>query len=601
MDTIAIKDCEFSHDGTKIVYASNQTGIFNVFAVPVEGGEAEQLTQSTKESNYLVSTFPRDERLLFRADRGGNEIHHIILRQKDGTIRDLTPDPKARAIFLNWSSDKNRFFYTYNTRNPRFPDIYEMDVTTDPFTTELIYKDETGFYDFHVSGDGLFIAMQKVYSDHDSDVYLFDRKSNILKNITAHKGEINNIPETFTPDSRKLYFLSNEDSEFMYLKSHDLISEKIETVLQKEWSIRSVYFSPEGRYRVSSMNNDARIEIEIYDIKEQKQVTLPRFPGDNITTVRFSEDETLLAFFLESSTSPYDLNVYEMESGQYRQLTNCMNPEINQKDLARAQVIRYKSFDGLEIPAIFYVPPQLKQGEKIPALVWVHGGPGGQSRVRYDDMIQYLVNHGYAVLAVNNRGSSGYGKTFYKLDDLKHGQDDLADCVEAKKFLTATGYVDENKIGIIGGSYGGYMVLAALAFQPEEFAVGVDIFGVANWVRTLKSIPEWWESFRTALYTELGNPETDLEYLKKISPLFHADKINKPLIVLQGANDPRVLKVESDEIVAAVKNKGIPVEYIVFPDEGHGFRKKHNEIKAQKAILEFLDKYLKGKKELYKY
>jgi dipeptidyl aminopeptidase/acylaminoacyl peptidase len=262
-------------------------------------------------------------------------------------------------------------------------------------------------------------------------------------------------------------------------------------------------------------------------------------------------------------------------------------------DLVEASIIRYASFDGLEIPAVQYVPHQATTSNKVPALVWVHGGPGGQSRIGYRATIQYLVNHGYLILAVNNRGSSGYGKTFYKLDDLKHGQDDLADCVEAKKYLAATGIVDTTKIGIIGGSYGGYMVLAALAFQPEAFDVGVDIFGVANWVRTLKSIPPWWEAFREALYKELGNPETDEDYLRRISPLFHASNIRKPLLVLQGANDPRVLQVESDEMVAAVKANNVPVEYIVFEDEGHGFAKKANRIEGYKAILVFLDKYLK--------
>jgi len=198
------------------------------------------------------------------------------------------------------------------------------------------------------------------------------------------------------------------------------------------------------------------------------------------------------------------------------------------------------------------------------------------------------------VLAVNNRGSSGYGKTFFKLDDRRHGEDDLLDCVWSKKYLNASDFVDSTRIGIIGGSYGGYMVLAAMAFQPEAFEVGVDIFGVANWLRTLESIPPWWEAFRKALYEELGDPNKDRDYLMRISPLFHADKIRKPLIVLQGANDPRVLKVESDEIVAAVKKNGVPVEYIVFDDEGHGFRKKVNRIKGWKAILKFLDTYLKN-------
>ena len=208
--------------------------------------------------------------------------------------------------------------------------------------------------------------------------------------------------------------------------------------------------------------------------------------------------------------------------------------------------------------------------------------------------MQYLVNHGYVVYAINNRGSSGYGKTFYAMDDRKHGEADLGDVVASKEMLIETGYVDPNRIGIIGGSYGGYMVVAALAFEPEAFEVGVDIFGVTNWVRTLQSIPPWWEAQREALYAELGDPATDLERLERISPLFHASNIVKPMIVLQGANDPRVLQVESDEMVAAVRANGVPVEYIVFPDEGHGFRNKDNQIEGYKAILDFLELHLKG-------
>ncbi|MBA3240125.1 MAG: S9 family peptidase, partial [Acidobacteria bacterium] len=269
-------------------------------------------------------------------------------------------------------------------------------------------------------------------------------------------------------------------------------------------------------------------------------------------------------------------------------------PEIDQADLVDAQIIRYPSFDRVKIPALLYKPHGASAESKVPAIVLVHGGPGGQARGGYKAQVQYLVNHGYAVLDVNNRGSSGYGKTFYTSDDGKHGREPLWDVVEAKKYLQSLGYVDEKKIGIMGGSYGGYMELAALAFKPDEFAVGVDIFGVSNWVRTLQSIPPYWESFRKSLYKEIGDPSTQLEFLREISPLFHADKITKPLIVLQGANDPRVIKQESDEIVEAVRKKGIPVEYIVFDNEGHGFTKKANEIRASKAILDFLDKHLKG-------
>ncbi|PHO01612.1 S9 family peptidase, partial [Rhodobacteraceae bacterium 4F10] len=274
--------------------------------------------------------------------------------------------------------------------------------------------------------------------------------------------------------------------------------------------------------------------------------------------------------------------------------TDVLNKEINPEDLVKAKVIRYPSFDGVTIPAIYYLPHQASEDTKVPALVWVHGGPGGQSRQNFSSRIQYLVNHGYAVLAVNNRGSSGYGKTFFTMDDLNHGEKDLQDCVEGKNWLAKQPEIDAEKIGIIGGSYGGYMTMAALTYTPEEFAVGVNIYGVTNWMRTLKSIPSWWESFREALYKELGDPHSaDSVRLKRISPLFHTDKVTKPLMVLQGAKDPRVLQVESDEIVAGVKKNGVPVEYVLFDDEGHGFVKKENQIEANSRILQFLDTYLK--------
>jgi dipeptidyl aminopeptidase/acylaminoacyl peptidase len=248
----------------------------------------------------------------------------------------------------------------------------------------------------------------------------------------------------------------------------------------------------------------------------------------------------------------------------------------------------------VQIPGILYRPHSATPEAKAPALVMVHGGPGGQARLGYNPIAQYLANHGYVVYDINNRGSSGYGKTFYAMDDRRHGEADLADVVASKRMLADLGYVDGERIGIIGGSYGGYMVLAALAFQPGVFDVGVDIFGVANWVRTLKSIPSWWTAERDALYAELGDPATDEARLRRISPLFHADKITTPLIVLQGANDPRVLQVESDEMVAAVRKNKVPVEYIVFPDEGHGFVKRENEVRGYRAVLDFLDRHLKA-------
>jgi dipeptidyl aminopeptidase/acylaminoacyl peptidase len=313
-----------------------------------------------------------------------------------------------------------------------------------------------------------------------------------------------------------------------------------------------------------------------------------------------------MLFYAASGRNPSDLFTVSLTTvnpdaveAKPVQLTRSLTEKINAEDLVEGQVVRFNSFDGVEVPGILYKPHQASPENKVPAVVAVHGGPGGQSRIGYNALYQYLVNHGYAVYAINNRGSSGYGKTFFHMDDRKHGEGDLDDCVSSKQMLIDTGWVDPEKIGILGGSYGGYMVLAALAFRPDEFNVGVDIFGVSNWVRTVQSIPPWWEAQRKALEAEMGDFE-DEEYFRSISPLFHAENIAKPLIVLQGANDPRVLQAESDEIVEAVKANGVPVDYIVFPDEGHGFRRKENRENGYKAILTFLDKYLKDPIEVEK-
>ena len=592
MDTVRIGGASFSSDEKQILFHNNKTGIFNVYTVPIEGGDAKQLTNSTKESTFAVSWFPNDSRFIYTYDRGGNENSHLYVREADGNERDITPGEKTKANFLTWAHDRKSFFYSTNERDPKYFDIFEMTVAD--LKPTLVFKDETG-YDFaDISNDKRYLAFSKPGdSTIDSDIFLYDTQLKELKKITAHTGEVSYNAQSFDPQSKFLYMTTDSGSEFAYLTRYELSTGKSEVVEKANWDVWGTFFSRNGKYRVTTINEDARTVIKIQD-SAGKPVPLPKLPGGDITGVTFAPSEKLMAFYLNGDRSPANLYVYDFGTQKATKLTNSLNPEINAADLVEAENIRYKSFDGMEVPAILYKPHEASKENKVPAIVLVNGGPGGQARRGYKAQVQFLVNHGYAVLDVNNRGSSGYGKTFYTADDRKHGREPLWDVVEAKKYLQSLGWVEEQKIGVMGGSYGGYMVLAALAFKPEEFAVGVDIFGVSNWVRTLQSIPPYWESFRKSLYKEIGDPETQLDMLKANSPLFHADKIRRPLIVLQGANDPRVIKPESDEIVEAAKKSGVPVEYVVFDNEGHGFTKKANEIRANKAILEFLDKHLRG-------
>ena len=592
LDTTRITGASFSPDDRDILYSSNKSGIFNAYTVPLAGGDPKPVTNSKTDSTYAVSYFPHDSRVLFTQDQGGNELNHLYVMNPDGSSRDLTPGTKLKAQFMNWSHDGKAFYFQTNQRDAHYFDVYKMDAAS--YAGTLLFENKEGYAEAIVSNDEKFIALQKTNTTIDSDIYLYDVALKQTKHITEHQGDVQNNPQSFDPESKNLHYLSDAGSEFQYVTKYSLESGKSEPVEKENWDYQYTDFSHNGKYRVTALNEDARTKIKVYERATGKLVALPQLPQGDITGVRISASEKFMAFYLNGDRSPGNLFVYDFASGNARKLTSSLNPQIDSSDLVEASVIRYKSFDGMEIPSILFKPHQASATNQVPALIWVHGGPGGQTRKGYSAVIQFLVNHGYAVLGVNNRGSSGYGKTFYTADDRKHGREPLWDCVEAKKYLASLGYVDTSKIGIIGGSYGGYMVLAALAFKPDEFTVGVDLFGVSNWLRTLQSIPPYWESIRKGLYKEIGDPNTDAQMLKDISPLFHAEQIKKPLIVLQGENDPRVIKPESDEIVAAIKKKNGVVEYVVLPGEGHGFTKKANEIKAYQAILVFLDKYLKG-------
>jgi len=579
-----------SYDEKNVLYSSDKSGIYNAYIVSLENGSHKQVTHSTDNAIHAISFFPNDNRFLYLSDKGGNEILHIYVQNEDGSVSELTTGEQERAEFYQWSRDGKSFFYGSNKRNPSFMDVYEMDIES--FQSTCIFTNNEGYEFGSVSPNNRLLSFAKVNNSNDSNIYIYDRDIDLLKHISQHDGDVHYIPQKFSEDSMYLYFLTDENDEFQYLKRYHINTNTSEEVMKENWDIMYSFFSQDYHYLVYAINHDAKTVVKILNVTTNQLLDFPNLPEGQIVNIKMSKSEQVITIQCNSSNSPSNLYALHRESKKWKKLTNTLNPEINQQDLVKAEVIRYPSFDGLEIPAIYY-KPVIRNGELAPALVYVHGGPGGQSRMEYNPLFQYLANQGYAVLAVNNRGSSGYGKSFFSAADLQHGEIDLEDCIQAKSFLQSQNYIDNNKIGIIGGSYGGYMVLAALAFRPEEFNIGVDIFGVSNWERTLKSIPAWWESFRDALYKKLGNPYTQTEYIRSISPLFHAEKINKPLIVLQGANDPRVLQVESDEIVAALQKNNVPVEYVVFPDEGHGFMKKENKIIGYKAVLAFLDQYLK--------
>lgn len=594
MGTTTFGGADFSPDGAWILLHGNASGVMNACRLDLKDGALKPLTASTTDAIRAVAVFPDGQRVLLSQDHGNNELTHLYVREADGTMRDLTPGAKVRAGFKGWTADRKGFYAQVADRDPKAADLYLFDATT--LERKLIFKNEGPEPTFlgAVSRDGRWLAMRTAPSRANSRLFVADLRNGQVQELLAHPGrEVALDPEDFTPDGRALTVLTNADSETTYLVEVDLNSGAARTLEQPTWDVTACSFSPSGRYRVTETNEDASTVVRLTDLSSGRVRPLPKVPAGEVLDIVFSPDERKAALYVNGDRSPSNLWLWDLKTDRAKPLTRSLGRDLDPEALVDSRIVRFKSFDGLEIPSVFYLPKGASATAKVPALVYVHGGPGGQTRRGYNGVIQHLVNHGYAVLGINNRGSSGYGKSFYAADDRKHGREPLWDCVEAKTFLASRPEIDRDRIGIMGGSYGGYMVLAALAYRPEAFKVGVDIFGVSNWFRVLDKLPPQMEAQRQMMYQEIGNPETEKERLRATSPLFAADQVRVPLLVLQGARDPRVPVAESEEMVAAVKKNGVPVEYVRFEDEGHGFRKKANQEKGSERILAFLDRFLK--------
>lgn len=581
----------WSSDDSKILAHSDGSGVFNAIAISGDGA-VTALTSSETDAHFVQSFFPADDRVIVSADQGGNELNHIYVVELDGTLVDVTPGEEVKAFFGGWRGDNELFYVWHNGRDSASFDLYSVDPAD--YSTTMVFENP-GFQPGALSDSGRYLALDKPRTSADSDVYVVDLSADAPEPVlvTAHEGNVAHGTYDFTPDESKLIYSTNEFGEFNQAWTHDLETGEKAPLIEADWDVSFVFYSPSGKYRVSAINADGLTDLTILDTESGKDVVLAGVPEGELGQIRFSRDESKIAFGLNTDTSPYNLYMTEL-GGEAVRLTDAINPDINEDNLVTATVERFEASDGVVIPGIMYKPKQASAENPVPAVVLVHGGPGGQTTRGYSAMVQHLVNHGYAVYGANNRGSSGYGKTFFHMDDKRHGEEDLRDIVEAGHYLRGLDWVDADKVGVMGGSYGGFMTAAALTFHPEEFEVGVNIFGVTNWERTLQSIPDWWASFREALYDEMGDPATDAERHRAISPLFHASNVTKPMLVVQGANDPRVLQVESDELVAAIRDNGVYVEYVLFPDEGHGFLRKENRITASEAYVTFLDTYLKG-------
>jgi dipeptidyl aminopeptidase/acylaminoacyl peptidase len=460
----------FSHDGEQLLVTSKATGILNAHALATDGSANIALTESSTESAFAVSFFPQDNRILYRMDEGGNENNRLIMLDETGNSKDLITGDSVRNQFGGWSRDLARMFYLSNKRDKRFMDMYQMSVASmdeELPIGEMIYQNNDGLNIGSMSTNERYYVLTGANTSADNDMYLYDRETNETVSLSEQEEDALFSPQFFDIEDKYLYYTTDLDNEYTYLARYSMEDGSTEKVFETDWDVRYAYESYNGKYRVVGVNEDARTQLFLTDQTTGEEVVLPDVNGD-ITSVSISRNEEQIRLTVSASTSPSNIYVYNFESQELTKLTDTLNPDLDESSLVSAEVVRFKSFDGLEIPAIYYQPKTASSSNKVPGLVWVHGGPGGQSRTGYSSLIQYLTNQGYAVLAVNNRGSSGYGKTFNQMDNQNHGDKDLKDCIAGKSFFESTGVIDMEKVGIIGGSYGGYMTMAALTFTPRR-------------------------------------------------------------------------------------------------------------------------------------
>lgn len=575
----------WSPDGQNLAFLMNLTGSMQVWSVPREGGWPEQLTflsDRIMEAAYS----PTDDRLLVLKDNGGDERAQLYSLSADGSeMTALCPAPGSMDAGV-WSPDGRQIAFHSNRRSPAFFDLYQ--VQAEGGEPELLLEHDgtnrVGVY----SPDGRYLLFTRHQASLVNGLYLLDLQTRYVRALTdgdtiAYHGQVQ-----WAPDSRGLYLVCDKDREFRGLAFLSLESGSLEWLATPEWDVEELKLSPDGTMLAYTVNSGGRSELWLRD-QASGQSRPVEVPQGVIAQLSWAPGSDALAFALAGYSRPANIWVCDLPSGRCRQLTRAPIGGIPVRLFSEARLVSYRSFDGLEIPAWFALPNKGRSGGGLPVIVSVHGGPEGQARGGFNEVSQYFLSRGYAIFAPNVRGSMGYGKSYTHLDDRRKRMDSVADLAACVPYLASTGYVDPRRIAVMGGSYGGFMVLAALTHYPDLWAAGVDIVGIAN----LETFLENTGSYRRKLReSEYGSLSEDREFFREISPIWHVEKIRAPLFVAHGANDPRVPVSEAEQIVSALESRGRPVEYLRFNDEGHGIVKLPNRLRLYPAIADFLDRHL---------
>jgi dipeptidyl aminopeptidase/acylaminoacyl peptidase len=594
--TRSVSSASWSPNGKEIVFTSDISGRSNLWKVNASGGWPIQLAQSD-ERQYAETWSPDGKWIVFQQDTAGNELWDLFAIPSDGgeTIN-LTNTPDIREEGPRWSPDGKTIALNYKRKEATVYDIALLDWATRKVT--LLTHENTPNHLWSSaawSSDGKTLYANRVeVSFTDADVYAIDVASGKTTNLTPHQGQSLNLASSLSKDGKNLLLTSNQKAGYQNVALLNIASKNLNWITDTKWEAGAGDFSPDGKHFIYTINADGRTDVFLGDLASTKSEKLSIPAGVNGPAANpnsFSPSGDRLLFSHESSVQPGDLWVYDLTSRNSLQLTFSAIASLSSAPRAPSHIVSYKSFDGKTISALLWIPFNLKRDQSSPALVLPHGGPTGQSADYWSPRVAAFVSRGYVCIEPNVRGSTGYGIDFQKANFKDLGGGDLQDEVFAAKFLEATGYVNPKKIGITGGSYGGFMTLMAIGKTPDVWAASVELYGIIDWMTMLKHSDPMLQQYEQSL---LGDPVKDRSVYDAASPITYIHNVKAPLLVLQGGNDPRVPQEEAEQVVELLKKDGKTVDAHYYPNEGHGFEKRENQIDSIRRSVAWFDKYLKG-------
>ncbi len=581
---------QFTPDGERVLFVSNISGQFNLWSVSLDGGWPEQLTMFTDNAVRAVAVRP-DGTILFAADRDGDEFHQLYrIPAGGGWPEQLTDLAQVQHEMLStaWAPDGSGFAFSANSRRPADNEIFFWrDGEAEPryLFGEGMYAFAAGF-----SPDGSKLLSIEFRSNTDASIYVVDVEAGGGTELTPHEEPAKFLPGPWAADGSGFYVLTDEGREFQGLAFQSLETGVREWVEAPERDVDDVALSRDGRLLAWVENDRGWARVLVRDLETGRDLPAPKLPEGTISFLgsglSFSPDGSQLAIVWYQPRRPPDVYVVDTATGDGRPVTESRGAALAAVRLREPELIEYESFDGRQIPAWLYRP----EGDgPSPFVLAIHGGPEAQEKPIYRPEYQYLLSRGIGVLATNIRGSTGYGKTYQKLVLHDWGGGDLEDWRYAADWLRAQPFVDGDLLGVYGGSYGGFATLTCVTRLPEYWRAAVDIFGPSNLVTAVRAVPPQWARF---MKEWIGDPDTEEDFLRERSPITYVDQTHAALLVLQGAKDPRVVQAESDQMVERLRKLGREVEYVVFEDEGHGFTRYTNEVRAYRLTCEWLERHL---------